>query len=34
VIAYAPATRPGRYTVLDRDRPAAAQLRTLVASLI
>lgn len=34
IVAYAPATRPGRYTVLDRDRPAGASLRELVESLI
>lgn len=34
VVAYAPATRPGRYTVLDRDRPTAAQLRDTIAELI
>lgn len=34
IVAYAPATRPGRYTVLDRDRPTAPQLRDIIAELI
>jgi glycerol-1-phosphate dehydrogenase [NAD(P)+] len=34
IIAYAPATRPGRYTVLDRDRPSGAELKALLAELI
>jgi len=34
IVAYAPATRPGRYTVLDRDRPTALQLRDTIAELI
>jgi glycerol-1-phosphate dehydrogenase [NAD(P)+] len=34
IVAYAPATRPGRYTVLDRDRPTAAQLRDIIVELI
>ncbi|MBI2691107.1 MAG: iron-containing alcohol dehydrogenase [Solirubrobacterales bacterium] len=34
VVAYAPATRPGRYTVLDRDRPSGAELRTLLEELL
>jgi glycerol-1-phosphate dehydrogenase [NAD(P)+] len=34
VVAYAPATRPGRYTVLDQDRPATNQLSKLIAELI
>lgn len=34
IVAYAPATRPGRYTVLDRDRPAGAGLRELIEALI
>ncbi len=34
IVAYGPATRPGRYTVLDNGRPPAAELRELIASLI
>lgn len=34
IVAWAPATRPGRYTVLDRDRPAGAELRELIESLV
>jgi glycerol-1-phosphate dehydrogenase [NAD(P)+] len=34
IIAYAPATRPGRYTVLDRDRPSGAELKTLLTGLL
>ncbi|MGH2960164.1 MAG: iron-containing alcohol dehydrogenase [Solirubrobacterales bacterium] len=34
VVAYAPATRPGRFTVLDRDRPSGAELRDLIKKLI
>lgn len=33
IVAYGPATRPGRYTVLDHGRPPAAELRELIASL-
>jgi glycerol-1-phosphate dehydrogenase [NAD(P)+] len=34
IVAYAPATRPGRFTVLDRDRPSAASLRDVIATLL
>lgn len=34
IVAYAPATRPGRYTVLDRDRPSGADLRALLEDLL
>lgn len=34
VVAYAPATRPGRFTVLDRDRPTGAELRALLEDLL
>lgn len=34
VVAYGPATRPGRFTVLDADRPSGAELRALIAGLI
>ncbi|MBJ7458411.1 MAG: iron-containing alcohol dehydrogenase [Thermoleophilaceae bacterium] len=34
VIANAPATRPGRHTVLDRERPSGQRLRELLAELI
>lgn len=34
VIAYGPATRPGRHTVLDEGRPTGTELRELVAGLI
>lgn len=33
VVKYGPTTRPGRYTVLDRDRPAASELRAVIESL-
>jgi glycerol-1-phosphate dehydrogenase [NAD(P)+] len=33
IVAYAPATRPGRFTVLDRDRPSGADLRSLISEL-
>lgn len=34
VVAYSPATRPGRFTVLDRDRPSGADLRDLIEKLL
>lgn len=34
VIKFAPATRPDRYTVLDRDRPTAKYLRGLITELL
>jgi glycerol-1-phosphate dehydrogenase [NAD(P)+] len=34
IVAYAPATRPGRFTVLDRDRPSGADLRDLIQKLL
>lgn len=34
IVAYAPATRPGRFTVLDRDRPPRAALRELFSELL
>jgi glycerol-1-phosphate dehydrogenase [NAD(P)+] len=33
IVAYGPATRPGRFTVLDRDRPSSARLRELIENL-
>lgn len=34
VVAYGPATRPDRYTVLDEAKPAAGELRSLIDQLI
>jgi glycerol-1-phosphate dehydrogenase [NAD(P)+] len=34
IVSYAPATRPGRFTVLDRDRPSGADLRDLIEDLL
>lgn len=34
IVAHAPATRPGRYTVLDRDQPTRDQLRESLAALL
>lgn len=34
IVRFAPATRPGRYTVLDADRPDSAALRTAVTAAI
>lgn len=34
IVAYAPATRPGRFTVLDRDRPSGADVRELITTLL
>jgi hypothetical protein len=34
IVAYAPATRPGRFTVLDRDRPSGADLRGVLEKLL
>lgn len=34
IVAYGPATRPGRYTVLDDGRPSGAELRELIAGLL
>jgi glycerol-1-phosphate dehydrogenase [NAD(P)+] len=34
IVSYAPATRPGRFTVLDRDRPSRADLRAVVEELL
>lgn len=33
IVAYGPATRPGRYTVLDHDRPSVGALAKLIADL-
>ncbi len=33
VIKFGPSTRPGRYTVLDRERPSLQSLRTLIEGL-
>lgn len=33
VIRFGPSTRPGRYTVFDRDRPSGASLRALIDDL-
>ncbi|MBJ7353480.1 MAG: iron-containing alcohol dehydrogenase [Thermoleophilaceae bacterium] len=34
IVGFAPATRPGRFTVLDRDRPSVTALRGLIAQLL
>jgi glycerol-1-phosphate dehydrogenase [NAD(P)+] len=34
VVKYGPSTRPGRFTVLDRERQSARDLRKLIADLI
>lgn len=33
IVKFGPSTRPGRYTVLDRDRPSAQEIRALVDGL-
>lgn len=33
IVAYGPATRPGRFTVLDVDRPSGQELRELIESV-
>lgn len=34
IVAYGPATRPGRHTVLDRGRPTGARLRELIDGVL
>lgn len=34
IVKYGPSTRPGRYTVLDRERLSARELRALISHLI
>ncbi|MGK2878985.1 MAG: iron-containing alcohol dehydrogenase [Solirubrobacterales bacterium] len=34
IVSYSPVTRPGRFTVLDRDRRSGAELRDLIQKLL